>query len=82
MKSFGIISEIDKSGSVKLPDILLGICDIGIGDGLEMHAEGNNVVMRKYPPTCIFCGSAEDLREYRNKSFCCCCADELRNYSR
>lgn len=80
MKSFAIISEIDKTGGVKLPEMLMGMCDIGIGDGVEMRTEGNNVIMRKYPPTCIFCGSAKDLQEYRNKSFCCCCADELKNY--
>jgi transcriptional pleiotropic regulator of transition state genes len=53
---------------------------MGAGDTLEMSLEGDNVVMRKYPPTCIFCGSMEDLREYRDKRFCCCCADELKNY--
>lgn len=80
MKSFGIISELDKAGGVKLPDMLLGLYDIGAGDGLEMHLEGDNVVMKKYPPTCVFCGSGKDLREYKEKSLCCCCADELKNY--
>jgi transcriptional pleiotropic regulator of transition state genes len=80
LKSFGIISEIDKVGSVKLPDILLGLCDIENGDDIEMRLEGDNVIMSKYPPACIFCGSEKDLREFRNKSFCCCCADELKNY--
>lgn len=80
MRFLGIISELDKSGSVKLPDMLLGLCGIGSGDGLVMHAEGNNVIMKKYPPTCIFCGSEENLQEYRNKSYCSSCANELRNY--
>ena len=80
MKSFGIISEMDKAGGVKLPDMLLGLCDVEAGDTLEMHLKGDNIVMRKYPPTCIFCGSAEDLREYRDKRICCCCADELKNF--
>ncbi len=80
MRSLGVISEIDKTGSIKLPDILLGLCDIETGDDVEMHLEGDNVIMRKHPQTCIFCGSEKDLREYMNKSFCCCCADELKSY--
>lgn len=80
MKSFGIVSEVDEIGGVKLPDILLGLCEIETGDDVEMHLEGNNVIMRKHPPTCIFCGSDKNLKEYKNKSFCCCCADELKNY--
>ncbi|HYF83684.1 MAG TPA: AbrB/MazE/SpoVT family DNA-binding domain-containing protein [Clostridia bacterium] len=80
MKSFGIISELDNAGGVKLPDMLLGLYDLGAGDAMEMHLEGNKIIMRKYPPACVFCGSTKDLREYRDKSFCCCCADELKNY--
>lgn len=80
MKSFGIKSELDEAGGVKIPDMLFGLHGVAAGDTMEMHLEGQNIVMKKYPPTCIFCGSAKDIREYRNRSFCCCCADELRNY--
>jgi transcriptional pleiotropic regulator of transition state genes len=79
MQSFGIICELSKAGEVSLPGILRGICEVEVGDELEMHLEGDVVVMRKYPPTCIFCGSEEDLKEYRCKSYCCCCADELKD---
>jgi len=80
MKSFVAISELDKTGGVKLPEKLLGLCQVEIGDTLEMRLEGDNVVMKKYPPTCIFCGAERDLQEYMGKSFCCCCANELKNY--
>jgi len=79
MKSFGIVCSLGKTGEVRLPGILRGMCGVGGGDELEMHLEGNAVVMRKYPPICIFCGSEKDLKEYRHKSYCCCCADELKN---
>lgn len=80
MKSIGIISKLDKTGGVKLPDALLGLCGVGTGDTLEMLLEGNNVVMKKYPPSCIFCGSGNSLREYMKRSFCSKCAEELKNY--
>ncbi|HYE83369.1 MAG TPA: AbrB family transcriptional regulator [Clostridia bacterium] len=80
MKSYVVISEMDRNGGLKLPENLLELCEVGAGDALEMHLEGENIVLKKYPPTCIFCRSEKDLREYRNKSYCCCCADELKNY--
>jgi len=80
MKTFGIISKMDENGGVKLPDVLLGLCEVGIGDNLEMHLAGDNLVMRKYPPACIFCGATEDLQEYKGKNYCSCCAGELKNY--
>lgn len=80
MKSFGIIRKMDEAGGVQLPDALLGLCGIEAGDSLEMCLKDNNVVLKKYPPTCIFCGSEKELKEFRNKNYCGCCADELRNY--
>jgi len=80
MKAFGIINGLDENGSIKLPDMLLGLYGIGAGDAMELHWEGENIVMKKYPPTCVFCGSDEDLKQYRDKNFCKCCADELKNY--
>jgi transcriptional pleiotropic regulator of transition state genes len=82
MKSLGVISGLDNNGSVILPELLLGICKVGNGDALELQLEGNTIVMRKYPPVCIFCGSGKAIKEYRNKSYCSCCADELKNYKR
>lgn len=80
MKSFGIISGLDKTGGIKLPEILLRLCEVGAGDTLELELESDSIVMRKYPPVCVFCGSDKVLREYKNKSYCSCCADELKNY--
>lgn len=82
MKSFGIVSKLDKSGGLKLPKMLMGLCEVEVGDTLEMHLDNESLVMRKYPPSCIFCGSEKGLKEYRNKSFCRSCADELKNYKK
>lgn len=80
MKSFSIISGLDNSGGVKLPDTFLELFEIEEGDALELQLEGRSIVMKKYPPVCVFCGSEKNLKEYKNKSFCGCCADELKNY--
>ena len=78
MKSFGMISKLDKRGGLKLPKLLLGLCDVKKGDTLELLLDDNSLVMKKYPPACIFCGSENSLKEYKKKSYCCNCADELK----
>jgi transcriptional pleiotropic regulator of transition state genes len=80
MKSFGITNRLDKTGGVRLPEILLRLFEIEAGDTLELQLEGDSIVMKKYPPVCVFCGSDKILGEYKNKSYCSCCADELRHY--
>lgn len=79
MKSFSVVRELDNNGSVMLPELLLGICEVGNGDALELQLEGNAIVMKKHPPVCIFCGSDKAIKEYRNRSYCSCCADELKH---
>lgn len=78
MRSFGIVCRLNKTGGIRLPGVLRGLCEVKLGETIEMYLEGDAVVMRKYPPTCIFCGCEGDLKEYKNKSYCCCCADELK----
>lgn len=80
MKSLGIKSEFDEIGSVTLPDILLNLCDVKIGDTLEICLEGQQVIMKKYPSTCIFCGSEKDIEKHIGKSICKSCVNELKSY--
>ena len=46
MKSFGIVSKLDKSGGLKLPKILMGLCEVEVGDTLELHLDNGSLVMR------------------------------------
>jgi transcriptional pleiotropic regulator of transition state genes len=78
MRSLITRCELDKTGGVKLPDILLGLCNVEAGDAIEMNLDGDIVVMKKYPSSYIFCGSESDLREYMDKYYCCDCANELK----
>lgn len=82
MKSFGVISKLDNSGGLKLPKMLLGLCEVETGDTLEILLDNNSLVMKKYPPSCIFCGSEKSLKEFKKRCFCQDCADELKNYKR
>lgn len=80
MKSFGVIAKMDKKGGIELTGMLMGLCKVEAGDELEMYLDEDKVVMKKFPQTCIFCGSAKGLKEYMNKNICFNCAEDLKNY--
>ena len=36
-------------------------------------------IVRKYEPTCIFCGDGRNVENYRGKNICANCMKELRS---
>ena len=77
MKSNGIIRRVDELGRVVLPIELRRALDIDEHDPVEIIPDGDFIVLRKLQPACIFCGSEEDLLEYRGKRICRSCLKKL-----
>ena len=46
-------------------------------DGLEIYVDGDAIILKKYQPACIFCGSTSDLTTYMDKNVCTACAKKI-----
>lgn len=77
MKSTGIVRELDSLGRIVLPKSLRRIYDLNEKDGLEIFTEGDMLILRKYTPFCVFCGSSDGIENYRGKNICRNCMDEI-----
>lgn len=77
MKSTGIVRKVDGLGRVVLPIELRRVLDIPIQSDLEIYVEGEQIVLKKYRPNCIFCGGMNSLREFQDKNICCDCAEKI-----
>lgn len=77
MKDTGIVRRVDELGRIVLPIELRRTLDIGERDPLEIFTEGERIVLRKYAPTCIFCGGDTGLTLFRGKAVCRGCLGEL-----
>ena len=73
MKSTGIVRKVDELGRIVLPIEMRRTLNIEEKDSLEIYVEGDSVILRKYQPTCIFCGAGESLVTYREKRVCKSC---------
>ncbi|MBP3284266.1 MAG: AbrB/MazE/SpoVT family DNA-binding domain-containing protein [Clostridia bacterium] len=78
MKSTGIVRKVDELGRVVLPIELRRNLDIEEKDALEIYVDGNSVILKKYEPDCIFCGTAKDVTTYKGKNICANCMNELK----
>lgn len=77
MKSTGIVRKVDELGRIVLPIELRRTLDIAEKDPLEIFVDGASIVMKKYQPSCIFCGEAKDVVTYKDKQVCPHCLAEL-----
>lgn len=77
MKSTGIVRKVDELGRIVLPIELRRTLDIAEKDALEIYVDGDNIVLHKYQPACVFCDSTDDIIEYKGKNVCRECAKKL-----
>ena len=78
MKSTGIVRKVDELGRIVLPIELRRTLDIVEKDAIEIYVEGASIILKKYEPTCIFCGDAKNVINYKGKNICSSCLKELK----
>jgi transcriptional pleiotropic regulator of transition state genes len=78
MKSTGIVRKVDELGRIVLPIELRRTLDIAEKDSLEIYVDDDRIILRKYEPTCVFCGSSKDVLSFKGKNICPNCLSELK----
>ena len=79
MKSTGIVRKVDELGRIVLPIEMRRTLDIAEKDAIEIYVDGESIILKKYEPTCIFCGDGRNVENYRGKNICANCMKELRS---
>jgi transcriptional pleiotropic regulator of transition state genes len=81
MKSTGIVRQMDDLGRIVIPVELRRTLQIDRRDPLEIFVEGDKIILRKYEAACIFCGSAEDVVTFKDKTVCSHCLSQMSHAS-
>lgn len=81
MKSTGIIRKVDELGRIVLPIELRRTLKISEKDALEIYVEGDKIILHKDRNACVFCGSEQNLVEYKGRKLCKNCLNELESLS-
>ncbi|NLN41041.1 MAG: AbrB/MazE/SpoVT family DNA-binding domain-containing protein [Clostridiales bacterium] len=79
MKSTGIVRKVDELGRIVIPIELRRTLNVAEKDALEIYVDGEQIILKKYEPACIFCDDARDITVYKGKNICKNCLDELAN---
>ena len=77
MRSTGVVRKVDELGRIVIPIELRRTMGIEEKDALEIYVDNDKIILKKYAPGCIFCGSCDDLAVIMGKHLCISCAKEL-----
>ena len=78
MKSTGIVRPVDELGRIVLPKELRKSMDLEAkGASLEIFVDDDKIILKKYNPSCVFCGNASDIVYLKGKLVCRSCIKDL-----
>lgn len=80
MKNTGIIRRADELGRIVIPMEIRNRFNIKEKDPMEIYVDSDSVIFKKYEPNCLFCGSTEDLIEFKDKLICNNCINLIHNF--
>ena len=53
--------------------------DLNPKDGVEVFIEDDKIILKKYRPSCIFCGEADGVIDFKGKKICRGCIESLKS---
>ena len=77
IRSTGIIRKVDELGRIVIPMELRNRLGLAQKDSMEIYVDGASIILKKYNPNCIFCGSSKDLYSYNDKLICSKCKEKI-----
>lgn len=78
MKSTGVVRKLDELGRVVIPMELRRTMNIKDGDALEVYTEDEAIILKKYQPGCVSCGSMDFLTTPTGTRICRKCIEGAR----
>ena len=79
MKPTGIVRKLDTLGRIVIPKELRTTLDLTENETpIEIFVDGDNVILRKYEPACVFCHEAKDIVQFGGKNICKDCLEKLK----
>lgn len=79
MKAVGIVRKVDELGRIVIPKELRKIFNINKEDPLEIYVDEDSIILKKYEPACIFCGSTQGMHSVKGKNVCDACIKEMND---
>lgn len=78
MGTTGIVRKLDELGRIVLPMELRKTLDLKVKDSIEISVEKGAIILRKFSQSCIFCGKETKTANFKGKTVCSKCLEEIK----
>lgn len=78
MKTTGIVKQIDNLNRIGIPKDILEAVNFSKYDNIEFSIDGNSLILKRVPDTCVFCDCAENLTEFGGTYICTECVSKIK----
>ncbi len=82
MKPAGVVRKVDQLGRIVLPKSLRKRYQMNEGDPVEILVQGDHIILERYRPKCVFCGSVEEVNEFKERLICAQCQSDMTDLLR
>ncbi len=77
MKPAGVVRKVDQLGRIVLPKSLRKRYQMNEGDPVEILVSGDHIILERFRPRCVFCGSMEQVSDFKERHICSECLGEM-----
>lgn len=77
MKPAGVVRKVDQLGRIVLPKSLRKRYQMNEGDPVEILVQGDHIILERYRPKCVFCGSMDEVSEFKERYICGQCQSDM-----
>lgn len=79
MKATGMLRKVDELGRVVIPKELRRQFNMTDNkDSFEIYVDNNSIVLKKYQPSCIFCGGLDNMSKFKGQNVCSHCIEKIK----
>lgn len=72
------IREIDSIGRIVIPVQLRRALKLDKKSLVEVYIEDDHILIKKHVPTCVFCGSEDNICKFSEKPVCRVCISKIK----
>jgi transcriptional pleiotropic regulator of transition state genes len=77
MKTVGVARKISNSGRISIPREYCNLLKIKDDATLDVYIDGDRIVLAKHESSCVFCGKEEKITQYRGRTVCTHCLEDM-----
>ena len=72
-----VVRPVDSLGRTVIPMEVRKMLSLPLKAAMQIFVDGDSIVLKEYEEKCVFCASAEDLVDFKNKRICSACKEQL-----